>query len=125
MALYVSSDAPDTDFTVKLVDVGPDGSAYNIQEGALRMRYRESLSREAMMRADEVYEITVDLHATSNYFAPGHRIRIEVSSSNFPRWSRNLNTGADNHTSTEWSVAHNVIHHSARYPSRFVLPVVR
>ena len=123
--LYVSSDVPDTDFTAKLVDVDPDGTAWNIQEGALRMRYREDLSTEVSMTAGEVYEIRLDLHATSNYFGPGHRIRLEVSSSNFPRWSRNLNTGADNHTTTEWVVATNTVHHSGEYPSHIVLPIVR
>ena len=123
--LYVSSDALDTDFTVKLLDVYPDGTAYNLQEAAKRMRYREDLSSEVMMVVGEVYEIRLDLHATSNYFAAGHRIRVEVSSSNFPRWSRNLNTGEDNHTSTEWVVAGNTVHHSREYPSHVLLPVVR
>jgi putative CocE/NonD family hydrolase len=123
--LYVSSDAPDTDFTVKLVDVYPDGIAYNVQEGALRMRYREGLSTKVLMEDGEVYEIRLDLHATSNYFGPGHRVRIEVSSSNFPRWSRNLNTGGNNFDETEWVVARNSVHHSAEYPSRILLPVVR
>ena len=123
--MYVTSDAPDTDFTMKLVDVYPDGTAYNIQEAARRMRFRDSLTESVLMVEGEVYEIRLDLHATSNYFGPGHRIRIEVSSSNFPRWSRNLNTGMDNHTTTEWAIATNTVHHSAAYPSRIILPVVR
>ena len=123
--LYVSSDAPDTDFTVKLVDVHPDGTAYNIQEAAFRMRYREGLTSAVLMEPDEVYEIHLDLHATSNYFGPRHRIRIEVSSSNFPRWSRNLNTGGNNFDETEWRVARNTVLHSRRYPSHVVLPVLR
>ena len=123
--LYVTSDAPDTDFTMKLVDVYPDGTAYNIQEAARRMRFRDSLTESVLMVEGEVYEIRLDLHATSNYFGPGHRIRIEVSSSNFPRWSRNLNTGMDNHATTEWAIATNTVHHSAAYPSRIILPVVR
>ena len=123
--LYVSSDVPDTDFTVKLVDVYPDGTAFNVQEGALRMRYREGLSTKVLMEDGEVYEIRLDLHATSNYFGAGHRIRVEVSSSNFPRWSRNLNTGGNNFDETEWAVATNSVHHSTEYPSRVVLPVVR
>jgi len=73
----------------------------------------------------EVYEMRLDLHATRNYFGPGHRIGIEVSSSNFPRWSRSLNTGMDNHTTTEWTIATNTVQHSAAYPSRIILPVVR
>jgi putative CocE/NonD family hydrolase len=122
--LYVSSSAPDTDFTAKLVDVYPDGRAFNIQEGALRMRHRNSLSEAVLMEPGEVYEARLDLHATSNYFGSGHRIRLEVSSSNFPRWQRNLNTGGNNFDETEWEVAQNTIHHSAKHPSRIVLPVV-
>jgi putative CocE/NonD family hydrolase len=77
------------------------------------------------MEPDEVYEIHLDLHATSNYFGPRHRIRIEVSSSNFPRWSRNLNTGGNNFDETEWNVASNTVHHSRLFPSHVVLPVLR
>jgi len=90
--LYVSSSAKDTDFTVKLVDVYPDGRAFNVQEGILRARHREGFTKKVWMKPGEVYELTVDLEATSNYFGPGHRIRAEVSSSNFPRFDRNLNT---------------------------------
>jgi putative CocE/NonD family hydrolase len=122
--LYVSSSAPDTDFTAKLVDVYPDGRAYNIQEGALRMRFRNSLSKAVLMEPGKVYEAHLDLHATSNYFGPGHRIRLEISSSNFPRWQRNLNTGGNNFDETEWEVAQNIIHHSAEFPSSIVMPVV-
>ena len=89
------------------------------------MRYREGLATTVFMEEDEVYEVRLDLHATSNYFGPGHRIRVEVSSSNFPRWSRNLNTGGNNFDETEWRVARNSVHHSACYPSHIVLPVVR
>ncbi len=122
--LYVSSDAPDTDFTVKLVDVYPDGTAYNVQEGALRMRYREGLSTKVLMEEGEVYEVRLDLHATSNYFGAGHRIRVEVSSSNFPRWSRNLNTGGNNYDEIAGILANNTVHHSPEYPSHVILPVV-
>ncbi len=123
--LYVGSDAKDTDFTLKLVDVYPDGRAFNIQEGARRMRYRDNLSVPVWMEAGEVYEIQLDLHAASNYFAKGHRIRVEVSSSNFPRWSRNLNTGGNNYDETEWVVANQIVHHSAEYPSHVILPIVK
>ena len=125
VVLYVSSSAKDTDFTAKLVDVYPDGKAYNIQEGARRMRYRESLVTPVWMEKGKVYEIHLDLHATSNYFGPGHRIRLDVSSSNFPRWSRNLNTGGNNYDETEWVVANNTVHHSKRYPSHLLLPVIQ
>jgi len=122
--LYVSSSARDTDFTAKLVDVYPDGTAYNVQEGMIRARYREGLDRRVWMRPGEVYPVTIDLQVTSNYFGPGHRIRLEVSSSNFPRWDRNLNTGGNNYDERSWVMAHNTIHHSARYPSHIVLPIV-
>ena len=124
VVLYVSSDAKDTDFTAKLVDVYPDGRAFNLQEGAKRMRFRESLRRKVWMEEGEVYEIHLDLHATSNYFGRDHRIRLEVSSSNFPRWSRNLNTGGNNYDESEGKPANNTVHHSAEYPSHVVLPVV-
>jgi putative CocE/NonD family hydrolase len=124
VVLYVASSAKDTDFTAKLVDVYPDGRAFNVQEGAQRMRYREGFSKNLRMKKGEVYEIHIDLHATSNYFGPGHRIRLEVSSSNFPRWDRNLNTGGNNYDETEWVTAKNTVHHSKRYPSHLVLPVI-
>ncbi len=122
--LYVSSDAPDTDFTVKLVDVYPDGTAYNVQEGALRMRYRAGLSSKVLMEEGEVYEVRLDLHATSNYFGPGHRIRLEVTSSSFPRFDRNLNTGGKNYDETEWVTAENAVHHTRKHPSHLLLPVI-
>jgi putative CocE/NonD family hydrolase len=124
VVLYVSSSAPDTDFAAKLVDVYPDGTAYNVQEGILRARYREGFEREARMKPNEVYELHVDLNATSNYFGPQHQIRLEISSSNFPRFDRNLNTGGNNDTESTWAVATNTIHHATRYPSRLVLPII-
>jgi putative CocE/NonD family hydrolase len=76
------------------------------------------------MRANEIYEVRLDLHVTSNYFAPGHRIRLEVSSSNFPRWERNLNTGGNNYDETDYVVAQNTVHYSAEEASYIVLPIV-
>ena len=122
--LYVSSSAKDTDFTVKLIDVYPDGTAYNVQEGILRARYREGWDKQVLMAPGQVYPITVNVHATSNYFGPGHRIRVEVSSSNFPRFDRNLNTGGNNSRDTAMVVARNVIYHSMKYPSHVLLPMV-
>ena len=122
--LYVSSSAVDTDFTVKLVDVYPDGRAFNIQEGAVRMRYRDSLATAELIQPEKVYEIAVDLNVTSNYFGAGHRIRIEVSSSNFPRWERNLNTGGNNYDETAGVIAQNTLHLSADYPSQIILPII-
>ncbi len=125
VVLYVSSSARDTDFTAKLVDVYPDGTAYNIQEGILRARYRNGFDRKVWMKEGEVYPLKIDLQATSNCFRPGHRIRIEVSSSNFPRFERNLNTGGNNYDETRWELAKNRIFHSAKYPSHIVLPVIK
>ncbi len=123
--LYVSSDAKDTDFTVKLVDVWPDGRAYNIDDTIFRARYREGYDREVFMEPGEVYEINPTPMSTSYVFKKGHRIRVEISSSKFPQYMRNLNTGGNNYDETEGVVAHNTIHHSDAYPTRIVLPIVR
>ncbi len=123
--LYVSSDAKDTDFTVKLVDVAPDGTAYNLDETIQRVRYREGYDKEVIMKPGEVYEVKLSPMTTSNYFAPGHSMRIEVSSSNFPRFERNLNTGGKNYDESEGVVAHNVVHHGGKYASKVVVEVVR
>ena len=126
VTLYVSSDARDTDFTVKLLDVYPDGRAYNLDETIQRMRYRDGYDQPlAWMERDRVYEVTFQPMTTSNYFDVGHRIRIEVSSSNFPRFDRNLNTGGKNYDEAAGVVAHNAVHHSTRYPSSLTLSVVR
>ncbi len=125
--LFVSSSAVDTDFTAKLVDIHPDGRAIILCAGIQRMRYRNSLSAPEQMTLGEVYEVDIDLIATSNVFLPGHRIMLEVSSSNFPRYDRNSNTGgviAREHLS-DMVTAVNHIHRGAEYPSRVVLPVVR
>lgn len=125
ITLFVSSDVRDTDFTVKLIDVYPDGTAYNLDETIQRARYREGYDREVFMEPGETYEIKLSPLSTSNWFAPGHRIRIEVASANFPRFMRNMNTGGNTWDETRGVVAHNVIHHSRDFPSRIVLPVVR
>jgi putative CocE/NonD family hydrolase len=124
--LYVSSDAKDTDFTVKVIDVYPDGRAYNLDESIQRMRYRDGYDKPLVwMEPGKVYKVTLQPLTTSNYFAPGHRLRIEVSSSNFPRFNRNLNTGGRNYDEAKGVVAHNVVHHSAQYPSRITVTVVK
>ena len=123
--LYVSSDAKDTDFTVKVLDVYPDGRAYNLDESIQRMRYRDGYDKPlAWMEKGKVEKVTLQPLTTSNYFAPGHRLRIEVSSSNFPRFDRNLNTGGNNYD--EWAavVATNSVHHSKEYPSSVTITVV-
>ena len=122
--LFVSSDVKDTDFTIKLIDVYPDGRAYNLDETIQRARFREGYDKEVMMEDGEVYEVKMTPMSTSNYFEKGHRIRIEVSSSNFPRFARNLNTGGDNYDESEAVIAHNKIHHSDQYPSSITLPVI-
>jgi putative CocE/NonD family hydrolase len=124
--LYVSSDAKDTDFTVKVIDVEPDGRAYNLDESIQRMRYRDGYDKPlAWMEKGKVYKVTLQPLNTSNYFAPGHRLRIEVSSSNFPRFDRNLNTGGNNYDETTGVVAHNAVHHSKQYPSQLSITVVK
>jgi predicted acyl esterase len=125
ITLYVSSDVKDTDFTVKLLDVYPDGRAYNLDETIQRARYREGYDKQVFLEEGRVYELPVSPMSTSNFFAAGHRIRIEVSSSNFPRFTRNLNTGGKNFDETEGIVAHNTLHHSRQYPSQIKLPVVK
>jgi hypothetical protein len=125
VVLYVSSSARDTDFTAKLVEVEPDGTAWNIVDGIARARYRDGLDREVLMEPGQVYEVRVPLQSTSIALRPGHRLRVEISSSNFPRFERNLNTGGNNYDETDWVVAENVIHHGGAHPSRVVLPVVR
>lgn len=123
--LYVSSDARDTDFTVKLVDVHPDGTAYNVDDTILRARYREGYDKEVFMEDGEVYELNPTAMSTSYEFAAGHRIRVEIASSKFPQYMRNLNTGGNNFDETEGVIAHNSLHHSADYPSQIILPVRR
>jgi putative CocE/NonD family hydrolase len=124
VTLFVSSDVRDTDFTVKLVDVYPDGRAYNLDETIQRVRYREGYDKQVFMEEGQVYEVTLSPLTTSNYFGPGHRIRLEVSSSNFPRFTRNLNTGGRNWDETEGVVAHNVVYHSQEHPSQIRMSVV-
>ncbi|MGB5319802.1 CocE/NonD family hydrolase [Eudoraea sp.] len=123
--LFVSSDAKDTDFTIKLIDVYPDGTAYNLDETIQRARYREGYDKEVFMEKDKIYKLQLTPMATSNYFKKGHRIRIEVSSSNFPRFARNLNTGGDNYDEVIGVVAKNKIHHSAEYPSNIKIPMIK
>jgi putative CocE/NonD family hydrolase len=122
--LYVSSDAKDTDFTIKLIDVYPDGKAYNLDETIQRARYREGYDKEVFMEKDKVYKVDLTPMSTSNYFKKGHRIRIEISSSNFPRFARNLNTGGNNYDEKESVIAHNKVHHSSNYTSQIRLPII-
>ena len=125
LELYAGSSAVDTDFTAKLVDVWPNGLAQNLTEGILRARYRNSQEKPEMMNPGEVYKLTVDLWATSNVFLAGHRLRLEVSSSNFPRFNRNTNTGEDPGRATRLIKATNTVYHDGEHPSALVLPVGR
>ena len=122
--LFAKSSAADTDFTGKLVDVAPDGSAHNLTEGILRARYRNSTSHAEPIEPGKVYEYKIDLWSTSNVFLKGHRIRLEISSSNFPRFDRNLNTGKPAAGSSEAIKATNTILHDSEHPSALILPVV-
>ena len=126
VTLYVSSDAKDTDFTIKLLDVYPDGRAFNLDETIQRARYREGYNQPPVfMEKGRVYKVMLSPLTTSNFFEAGHRLRIEVSSSNFPRFDRNLNTGGKNYDEKEGVVAHNLVHHSRQYPSAVTVTVVR
>ena len=126
LVLYVSSSAMDTDFTGKLVDVHPDGTALILTDGILRARYRESLSTQKLMTPGEVYRLEIDLVATANVFFAGHRIRLEVSSSNFPRFDRNTNSGGviAQETEADFVRATNTVWHDAVRASHLILPVI-
>ncbi|MBT3754464.1 MAG: CocE/NonD family hydrolase, partial [Flavobacteriaceae bacterium] len=115
--IYLSSDVKDTDITVKLIDVHPDGRAFNIDETIQRVRYREGYDKEVLMEKGKVYKVNMTPMSTSNYFKKGHQIRIEISSSNFPRFARNLNTGGNNYDETKSVIANNKIHYSKKHPS--------
>jgi uncharacterized protein len=126
VTLYVSSDVKDTDFTVKLIDVDEQGRAYNLDETIQRMRYREGYDKPLVwMEPNKIYKVKFQPMTTSNYFAAGHRIRVEISSSNFPRFDRNLNTGGNNYDETKGVVAHNKVHHSKQYPAQITITVVK
>jgi putative CocE/NonD family hydrolase len=126
VTLFVSSDVKDTDFTAKVLDVYPNGSAYNLDETIQRLRYRDGYDKPLVwMEPGKVYKVVFQPMTTSNYFAPGHQIRLEVSSSNFPRFDRNMNTGGRNYDEVTGIVAHNAVHHSTRYPSQVTLTVVK
>lgn len=124
LILHAATSAPDTDWTAKLVDVSPCGHARNLTDGILRARYRTSMAEGVLLTPGEVIAYEVDLWATSNLFLAGHRIRLEVSSSNFPRFDRNPNTGEQPGRSTEMVSALQTIFHSSEHPSRLILPVI-
>jgi len=124
LEVWAATDARDTDWTAALVDVFPDGRAIILCEGICRARYRDELAPPSLVRAGTVTQFTVDMWSTSNVFLAGHRVRLEVSSSNFPRFDRNLNTGGRVGFETEWQVAHQTVFHDSARPSRLILPVI-
>src|SRR5216683_4458751 len=122
--LFAASTAADTDFTAKLVDVWPNGYAQNLQDGIIRARYRSSSTHPALITANAVYEYTIDLWATSHVIKPGHRIRVEISSSNFPHYDRNLNTGGPLFKEKDFKRATQTVFHDAARPSHIILPLI-
>jgi putative CocE/NonD family hydrolase len=124
VVLYASTNAPDTDFTAKLVDVFPNGEARNLTDGILRVRYRKSLEKPELARPGEIYPLTIDAGVTSNVFVAGHKIRIEISSSNFPRFDRNPNTGRPIADEVVLKTAQQNVYHDQLYPSHLLVPVV-
>ena len=124
VTLYLSSDVKDTDLMVTLVDVYPDGRAFNLDMQALRVRWRDGYDTPVFMTPGQVYKVELPPLVTSNAFLVGHRIRIAISSSSFPQLQRNLNTGGANYDEKDPVVAHNVIHHGSAYLSSIVLPVM-
>ncbi len=125
VSLYVSSSTKDTDFTFRVDDVYPDGRAFNLIENIQRMRYRDGYDKPPVWtEPGRVYKVTFQPIDFSNYFAPGHRLRLEISSSNFPRFDRNLNTGGNNYDETNFVIAHNSVHHSSEYPSKITITIV-
>jgi len=124
MLLWAASDARDTDFTAKLVDVYPDGKAYNLCDGILRARYRQGQDKPALLDPRKPERFEIDLWVTANLFRKDHRIRVEVSSSNFPRFDRNPNTGHDFGADTEFLSAKQTIYHDREHPSHLLLPVI-
>jgi putative CocE/NonD family hydrolase len=124
LKLFAASDRTDTDFTGKLVDVSPSGYAKILLEGVIRARYRESFQRQTLLTPNAINEYYVDLWSTSNLFMKGHRIRVEVSSSNFPKYDRNPNTGGEFAADAQMLIANQRVYHDRQHPSHLLLPVI-
>ena len=124
VTLYASTSALDTDFTAKLVDVEPSGYARNLTDGIIRARFRHPKQPTSFIEPNKVYEYQIDLWATSNLFKKGHKIRLEISSSNFPRFDRNTNTGGEIGTDETFESALQTIYHTKQYPSHVKLPII-
>ena len=123
--VFLSSDVPDTDLTAKLIDLDANGVAFNVGESIQRVRWREGYKAPVFMKPGQTYRVRVGPFFVSNHFVAGHRIRIDVSSSNFPRYDRNLNTGGNNVDESVPRVAHNTLHHGGSFASQVQLPVVK
>ena len=124
LKLWAASDAPDTDFSVKLIDTHPDGLAVNLCYGILRASYRDGYDSPSLIEPGTPYEYTIRLNPTGVLFRRGHRIRLDVASSDFPNFDRNHNTGADFWSDAELRVAHQTVFHDSERPSRLILPVI-
>jgi putative CocE/NonD family hydrolase len=124
VVLYASSSAKDTDWVAKLVDVAPNGYAMNVAQGILRARYRDSWEKTKLLEPGRVYKFEIDLWSSSNCFLPGHRLRVDITSSNFPQFDRNPNTGHPFGQDAEMVVAHQTVYHDRERPSHIVLPVI-
>jgi putative CocE/NonD family hydrolase len=124
MKLFASTDGPDTDWMIKLVDVYPDGYAMPVSEGILRARFREGLDKINLLTPNQLYEYDIEMTPTANVFLPGHRLRIDITSSNFPQFDRNPNTGAPLGSDAKTRVAQQTIHHGGIKASHVILPVV-
>jgi len=130
LVLYISTDCPDTDFTFKLIDVYPpnadfpEGFAMNLTHGILRARYRCGFDREAFLSPDKIYRLEIEGFPTANRFMPGHRIRLDVSSSNFPHFDKNPNSGEPEGYAKTPRIAHNLVHMSEQNPSHIILPII-
>jgi hypothetical protein len=124
MKLFAATDGPDTDWVVKLIDVHPNGFAMNVCEGTIRARYRKGTDKMELLKPNEVYEYEIDLVGTANVFLPGHRLRVDITSSHFPQFDRNPNTGEPFGSSAKVRVAKQTIFHTSQRPSAIMLPVV-
>jgi len=124
LKLFASSSAIDTDFTAMLIDVHPSGFCQRLSDGIVRARFREGFDKEVPMEPGTVYEFEIDLWNTCQLFKAGHRIRLDISSSSFPKHDRNLNTGEPIATGTKMVTAENTIHHDTAHPSRLILPII-
>jgi len=122
--LWASSDALDTDFTAKLVDMYPPNVDLNVADSIVRARYRNGFAKAELLKPGQPYEFTIEMYPTSLVFAKGHRIRLDISSSNFPRFDVNPNTGEALNDNRRTQIAHNTLYLDAQHPSQIILPVI-